>query len=109
MPMIIVVDLTGDRGTTIYDAARWLVAAGTDPSHTLETRRGGYLSMSGKLCELVDWTVKFRASGPYLVPYQGRPPAPLAAKSRPAVIVVPEVAGPSPTAAYGAPEQEALL
>jgi hypothetical protein len=79
--MIIVVDLSGDYETTIYDAARRLIAAGTDPSHTVETRRDGYLSMSGKIGELAKWTVEFRAAGPRLVPYKHRGIAPPAAKT----------------------------
>jgi hypothetical protein len=47
MSMIHRIDLTGDYKTTIYAAARRLLAGGTDPDDTVETWRGGVLSMSG--------------------------------------------------------------
>jgi hypothetical protein len=60
------VDLTGDYETTIYDAARRLLAGGTDPGDLIETWRNGTLSMSGVIGELAKWQVEFRASGPCL-------------------------------------------
>jgi hypothetical protein len=75
------VDLSGDYQTTIYDAARRLLAAGADPSHTLETRRAGHLSKSGKIGELAKWRVVFASTGPRLERYKDRPPAPPAAKT----------------------------
>lgn len=87
--MIIVVDLTGDYDTTIYDAARRAIASGCDPSHLIEIRRDGKLSMSGVIGELAKWQVKFRASGPCLVRYQGSPAAPLAAETSSEAITVP--------------------
>jgi hypothetical protein len=88
--MIIVADLSNDYDTTIYDAARWFIAHGTDPSHMLEIRRDGKLSMSGIIGELAKWTVEFRASGPRLVPHRDCGIARLAAKAPPPAIVVPE-------------------
>jgi hypothetical protein len=60
------VDLTGDYETTVYDAARRLLAEGADPGDTVETRRNGILSISGVIGELAKWKVEFRASGPCL-------------------------------------------
>jgi hypothetical protein len=73
------IDLTGDYDTTIYDAARRLLAEGAVPADTIEIARGGVLSMTGKIGECAKWQVVFRASGPRLAPHQGclsAPPAP---------------------------------
>src|SRR5262245_10353639 len=57
-PMKHCVDLTGDYKTTIYAAARRLLACGANPADTIETWRGGKLSMSGVIGECAKWTVK---------------------------------------------------
>jgi hypothetical protein len=73
-------DLTGDYETTIYDVARRLLAEGADLADTVETWRGGKLSMSGKVGELAKWQVVFASTGPRLVRHKGcilaRPAAP---------------------------------
>lgn len=51
------VDLTGDDKTTIYGAARRLLATGARPGETIETWHDGKLSMSGRIGELAKWTV----------------------------------------------------
>jgi hypothetical protein len=75
------VDLTGDYETTVYDAARRLLAEGADPADTIETRRGGVLSMTGKIGECAKWTVEFRSTGPCLVPRRGVGTARVTAKT----------------------------
>jgi hypothetical protein len=83
-------DLTGDYETTVYDAARRLLAAGADlvvavkntaTVDTVETWRDGKLSMSGKIGELAKWQVEFRASGPCLTRYRAVVRAPLTGKT----------------------------
>jgi hypothetical protein len=74
------VNLTGDYETTVYDAARRLLAAGADPCDRVETRRHGILSMSGVIGELAKLQVVFAATGPRLVRHKGCILAPLAAK-----------------------------
>jgi hypothetical protein len=85
-------DLTGDYETTIYDAARQLLAAGADPRDRVETRRHGILSMSGIVGECAKWRVAFPASGPCLVRYATPTLAPLAANSPHSGIQAPEPA-----------------
>jgi hypothetical protein len=75
------VDLSDDYETTVYDAARRLLAAGADPADTVETVRGGVLSMSGVIGKLARWQVEFRASGPCLTRYRSVGTACVAAKS----------------------------
>jgi hypothetical protein len=101
------VDLTGDYETTIYDAARRLLAGSASDvrgensppkkppqgdgdfsrgenspgdDDTIETWRGGVLSMTGKIGECAKWTVEFRSTGPCLVPHRGVGTARLAAE-----------------------------
>jgi hypothetical protein len=69
------VDLTGDCQTTVYDAARRLLSEGANPADTVEARRGGVASMSGKIGELAKWTVVFAAAGMRLKPFLGCPTA----------------------------------
>jgi hypothetical protein len=40
-PMKQIIDLTGDYGTSIYEAARRLLAASADPADEIETHRDG--------------------------------------------------------------------
>jgi hypothetical protein len=61
------VDHTGDYETTVYDAARRLLAEGADPGDTVETWRDGKLSMSGGVIgELTKWQAAFASTGPRL-------------------------------------------
>jgi flavin-binding protein dodecin len=66
------VDLTGDYETTVYDAARRLLAEGADPADTVETWRGGKLSMFGVIGELAKWQVAFATAGPCLQRHKTR-------------------------------------
>jgi hypothetical protein len=75
------VDLTGDYETTVYDAARRLLAECADPGDRVETRRNGILSMSGVIGELAKLQVVFAATGPRLVRYKGCISGSLAAKT----------------------------
>ena len=65
------VDLTGDYETTVYDAARRLLAEGADPGDTVETWRAGKLSMSGVIGGVAKWQAVFAATGPRLVRHKG--------------------------------------
>jgi hypothetical protein len=48
--MKVIVDLTGDYGTNIFDAARWLLENGlAEPSDLIETERNGQSSMCGQV------------------------------------------------------------
>jgi len=73
------IDLSGDYETTIYDVVRRLLAESANPSDTVETWRGGKLSMSGVAGWLAKRHVVFRSSGPCLARYGARTLAPLAA------------------------------
>src|ERR1700730_12166432 len=58
------IDLSGDYRTTVYDAARRLLAGGADPGVTVETWRNGKLSVSNPIAETAEWTWQ---SGPYVM------------------------------------------
>jgi hypothetical protein len=47
------------------------LAEGADLADTVETWRGGKLSMSGKVGELAKWQVVFASTGPRLVRHKG--------------------------------------
>ena len=51
------VDLTGDYRTTVYSAARRLLADGVDHADPIATYRDGKLSMSGTIGDLAKWAV----------------------------------------------------
>jgi hypothetical protein len=61
--MLYTVDLTGDSRTTVYSAARRLLAEGADPADTIETYRGGKLSMSGIIGKFAELTVRENKNG----------------------------------------------
>jgi hypothetical protein len=74
--MIIRVDLPGDDKTTIYAAARRLLAAGAGPDDTVETWRDGMRCMSGRIGECAKWTVRETDIGLYLVKWRPFPAYP---------------------------------
>jgi hypothetical protein len=80
--MLHTVDLTGDCRTTGYTAARRLLAEGADPADTIETYRGGKLSMSGIIGKFAALTVAENDHGNptlQLRPYKPFPTVRLAA------------------------------
>jgi hypothetical protein len=80
--MSIVVDLSGDYGTTIYDVARRLLEEGADSHDTVETRRGSILSMSGVIGELAKWTIEERRKGGLrLAPWKPFPRSTIASRT----------------------------
>jgi hypothetical protein len=50
--------LTGDYETSIYAAARKLLAAGADPQDEIETQRAGVPSMRGNVGQCAKLTVR---------------------------------------------------
>jgi len=57
------IDLSGEYRSTVYSAARRLLAAGADPADIVETWRNGVLSMSGAVGECAGLMVLETASG----------------------------------------------
>jgi hypothetical protein len=75
------VDLTGDYETTVYDAARRLLAEGADLADTVETWRDSKLSMSGVIGVLAKRQVVFASTGARLVRHKDCISARLAAET----------------------------
>lgn len=75
------VDLTGDYETTIYDAARRLIAEGVNPRDEVQTFRDGVISMCGHIGWLAKWRVVFADDGPCLKRYCAPTLARLAAET----------------------------
>jgi hypothetical protein len=89
--MIHRLDLTGDYDTTIYDAARRLLAEGASPHDQVETYRNGMISMGANIGWAAKWRVDFRASGPCLARYQTPGLAPPAAETVGRATLTPEL------------------
>jgi hypothetical protein len=69
-----VVDLTGDFETSIYEAARKLIAEGADPEDEIETQRDGAPCMRGNIGRCAKLAVRDSPRrGLEIVPYKPFP------------------------------------
>ena len=68
------VDLSGDYRTEIYDCARKALNEGADPDEQIETYRDGKISMRGRIGDMALLTVKENASiGPIITYWSPHP------------------------------------